>query len=180
MQSCRPADIVMNGANGILIGKEGEGKLLFDEVRWRMAYSACGIFLGIMKGCFSTAIEYCEQRYQGGRMIIEWSEIRMKLAGMASLISMAETCFCGLKNMFASGSRDAGSSAVAAADHIGVISADVTSEGIQLLGGNGYMKDYGQEKRMRDVKQAQCLMGSSYMRKKSIIDEIMEARQNKN
>ena len=83
-------------------------------------------------------------------------------------MSLAETCVHGLKSMFAGGSADAGPSAVAAAVHIGDIAADVTSEGIQLLGGNGYMKDYGQEKRMRDAKQAQSLLGSSPLRKKGL------------
>lgn len=174
LQSCRPVDIEMNGAAGILIGKEGEGKLLFEEVCRRMSYPVCGIFLGIMKGSFTAALDYCGQRYQGGRMIIEWEDVRMKLAGMNSLISMAETCQYGLRSMFSSGCTNAGVSAVSSAVHIGALSIDVTSEGMQLLGGNGYMKDYGQEKRMRDAKQAQCLLGSSPLRKKSLFETMIK------
>ncbi len=177
MQSCMPVDIDLNGARGILIGKEGEGKSLFEEVSRRMSYLVCGMLLGIIKGSFNMAMEYCEERYQGGRMIIDWSDMRMKLAGMGTLISMAETCVCGLKNMFASGIVEAGTYALAAAIHIGNISATVTSEGVQALGGNGYMKDYGQEKRMRDAKQAQSLLGSSPFRKKRIIDSIINERK---
>jgi alkylation response protein AidB-like acyl-CoA dehydrogenase len=142
-----------------------------------MSYPACGIFVGIMKGSFNTAIEYCGQRYQGGRMVIHWENMRMKLAGMGTIISMAETCVCGLKSMFAAGSANAGPSAVAAAIHIGNLSSAVTSDGIQLLGGNGYMKDYGQEKRMRDAKQAQSLFGSSPLRKKRFIDAVIKEEE---
>lgn len=177
MQSCRPVDVDLDGARGILIGKEGEGKLLFEEVCQRMSYATCGILLGIMKGSFNGALEYCGQRYQGGRMIIQWSDVRMKLAGMGSLIALAETCVYGLKSMFASGSTKAGPSAVSSAVHIGSISTSVTSEGIQLLGGNGYTKDYGQEKRMRDAKQAQCLLGSAPLRKKRFIDSLINETQ---
>jgi len=130
MQACRPVDLELNGARGTLIGKEGSGDLLFEEVCQRMSYPACGIFLGIMKGSFNTALEYCGQRYQGGRMIIQWDNMRMKLAGMASLIAVAETSVCGLKNMFAAGSANAGPSAIAAAIHIGNMAAAVTSDGI--------------------------------------------------
>jgi len=31
-----------------------------------------------------------------------------------------------------------------------------------LLGGYGYMHDYGQEKRMRDARQADALLGTSH------------------
>jgi alkylation response protein AidB-like acyl-CoA dehydrogenase len=176
MQSCMPVDTELSGARGILVGKEGEGKLLFEEVSRSMSYAVCGILLGIMKGSFNMALEYCSQRYQGGRMIIGWSDMRMKLAGMGTLITLAETCLCGLKSMFASGSVEAGTSALAAAVQIGNISSAVTSEGVQALGGNGYMKDYGQEKRMRDAKQAQSLLGSSLLRKKRVIDDIIREK----
>jgi alkylation response protein AidB-like acyl-CoA dehydrogenase len=177
MQSCRPVDIELNGARGVLIGKEGQGNDLFDMLCGQMSYPACGIYLGIMKASFTTALEYCEQRYQGGRMIVQWKEVSMKLAGMGTLIALAEACVCGLRSMFASKSVQAVPSAIAAAVHLGKIASDVTSEGIQLLGGNGYMKDYGQEKRMRDVKQAQSLLGSSLLRKARFIDKVIQARQ---
>lgn len=177
MQSCRPVDIELAGGRGIVIGNEGEGKLLFEEVCKRMSYAVCGILLGIMKGSFKAGLEYCEQRYQGGRMIIDWSDVRMKLAGMGSVIALAETCVYGLKSMYASGSAKAGPSAVSCAVQIGNMSTNVTSEGMQVLGGNGYMKDYGQEKRMRDAKQAQSLLGSSPLRKKRFIDDIIREKQ---
>ncbi len=177
MQSCRPVDIELDGAIGVLIGSRGEGMALHGEVCRRMSFPSCGIFLGIMKGSFDTALDYCGQRYQGGRMIVQWNDVRMKLAGMGSLVALAETCVLGLKQMFASGSREAGPSAVSSAVHMGNMAASVSSEGIQLLGGNGYMKDYGQEKRMRDAKQAQCLLGSSPLRKKRYIDAIIKENQ---
>jgi alkylation response protein AidB-like acyl-CoA dehydrogenase len=176
MQSCKPVDVELNGAKGVLIGSEGGGRALFEEMCGRMSYPACGIILGIMKGSFRTALEYCEQRYQGGRMIVHWGDVRMKLAGMGSLVDMAGACVAGLKGMFAAGVPDTGACAVSCAVQVGRFSTDATSEGMQLLGGNGYMKDYGQEKRMRDAKQAQCLLGSPLLRKKRFIDAMIEKR----
>jgi alkylation response protein AidB-like acyl-CoA dehydrogenase len=40
-----------------------------------------------------------------------------------------------------------------------------TADGVQLLGGNGYMKDYPEEKRMRDSKQIQNVLGMALVRK---------------
>ncbi len=33
------------------------------------------------------------------------------------------------------------------------LACELVNDGVQLLGGNGYMKDYGQEKRYRDARQ---------------------------
>jgi alkylation response protein AidB-like acyl-CoA dehydrogenase len=49
-----------------------------------------------------------------------------------------------------------------------------TVDGVQLLGGSGYMKDFGQEKRMRDAKQVQCLLGMAPVRKMDFIDQIIK------
>ncbi|MBP7584380.1 MAG: acyl-CoA/acyl-ACP dehydrogenase [Spirochaetes bacterium] len=177
MQSSMPVDMEFNGARAILIGEEGDGKALFDELCRRMSYPACGILLGIMRGSFGAALEYCAQRCQGGRMIIQWDDVRMKLAGMGTLLALAETSMQGLKAMFAAGEVQAGPSAVATAVQLGRIATEVTSEGIQVMGGNGYMKDYGQEKRMRDAKQAQALLGSSPLRKMEFIAPIIRETQ---
>ena len=176
MQSGMPADIEFDGAPASLIGGEGAAADMHDALCGRMSCPACGIFLGIMKGSFNAALEYCSQRYQGGRMIIGWEDVRMKLAGMGTRIALAGACLRGLKEMLSAGSAGAGNAAVAAAVHIGNMAADAASEGIQLLGGNGYMKDYGQEKRMRDAKQAQCLLGSSPLRKMAYIDAVIREK----
>jgi alkylation response protein AidB-like acyl-CoA dehydrogenase len=64
--------------------------------------------------------------------------------------------------------------ALAAVVHIGDLACTATTEGVQLLGGNGYMKDYGQEKRMRDARQARSLLGMSGLKKMRCIDTIIE------
>jgi len=61
----------------------------------------------------------------------------------------------------------------AVAIHIAEMACRATVDGVQLLGGNGYMKDYGQEKRMRDAGQAQCLLGMAPVRKMDLIDLII-------
>ena len=63
-------------------------------------------------------------------------------------------------------------SAFAAALHIHELACEVVTDGIQVLGGNGYMKDYGQEKRYRDARQVQALLGIAPLKKIGIIREI--------
>jgi len=49
------------------------------------------------------------------------------------------------------------------------LACDATNDGIQILGGYGYMKDYGQEKRYRDVRMVQALLGAVPFKKIDII-----------
>ena len=62
----------------------------------------------------------------------------------------------------------------AAALQVQEMACDVTIDGVQLLGGNGYMKDYGQEKRLRDAKQAQALLGLVPMEKIRFMKKLTE------
>lgn len=49
----------------------------------------------------------------------------------------------------------------------------LTTDGIQCFGGNGYMKDYVQDKRFLDAKHVQALLGFAPMRKLSMIKDML-------
>jgi alkylation response protein AidB-like acyl-CoA dehydrogenase len=139
-----------------------------------MSVPAAAISLGIMQGCFKEAIDYAGQRWQGGRNIVEWSGVRMKLAEIAIQIAVAKSCLSGICSAYDTASPNANHPAVAAAIHISELACGATVEGVQLLGGNGYMKDYGQEKRMRDARQAKSLLGMSGLKKMKYIERIIK------
>jgi alkylation response protein AidB-like acyl-CoA dehydrogenase len=49
----------------------------------------------------------------------------------------------------------------------------VTADGVQCLGGYGYMEEYGQEKRMRDAKQIEALFGAAPAKRLELMEEIL-------
>ena len=57
----------------------------------------------------------------------------------------------------------------AAALLIQEMACEVTTDGIQVLGGAGYMKDFGQEKRFRDAKHIQALLGIAPLKKITLL-----------
>jgi alkylation response protein AidB-like acyl-CoA dehydrogenase len=61
----------------------------------------------------------------------------------------------------------------AAALHVCPMACDVASTGIQVLGGNGYMHEYGQEKRFRDAQHIQMLLGMPNLRKLAYLDRVI-------
>jgi len=173
-QACQAVDAILKDVPGLLIGAEGAGNIYFQKMLSAMSVPAVALSLGIMQGCFNEALDYAGQRWQGGRNIVEWSGVRMKLAEIAIQIDVAKSCLSGICSAYNADSPDANHPAVAAAIHISGLACGATSEGVQLLGGNGYMKDYGQEKRMRDAWQARSLLGMSGLKKMKYIDRIIE------
>lgn len=172
-QCCRVVDVRLDNVPATLIGAEGDGDRQFRTMQARMAAGAVGLSLGLMEGALHTALDYARQRFQGGRYLIDWSALRMKLADMAIRVDVARTCLSGLLAAPAPSSRDDFCMATATMLHVSDLACSVTSDGIQLLGGNGYMKDYGQEKRLRDARQARTLFGTTGLTRLNHIDSLI-------
>jgi len=174
LQACQAVDTDFKDVPARLIGAEGRGEVYFRTMQSRMSIPAAAISLGILQGSFREALAYSRQRYQGGRNIVEWSAVRRKLAEMAIQIAVGRSCLSGISSVGDAASPDGEGSAVAAALHLSDMACRGTSEGVQLLGGNGYMKDYGQEKRMRDARQAGALLGMSGLKKMEYITRVIQ------
>jgi alkylation response protein AidB-like acyl-CoA dehydrogenase len=109
------------------------------------------------------------QREQGGRKIIDWSELQMLLADMALQIEVADMLINDACRASEAGIKGWQQKALAAAVHIQAAAAKVTTDGVQALGGVGYMKAFGQEKRMRDAKHIQASLGLTPLKKLNIL-----------
>ncbi len=174
LHACPAVDLNLSSARAVLVGEEGKGDLLFEGAVDRMSVAAAAMACGIIQGSFDDALHYCRERVQGGREIVNWSEVRMMLAEMAikgkvaeMLVERASAAVDGEERGWQLASRSA-------ALHTQRMAYEVTTDGVQLLGGNGYMKDYGQEKRFRDAEQLQALMGFAPLRRLKYIRRIVE------
>lgn len=174
LHACPAVDVTMHNVPVRLIGKAGDGDLYFKRMRESMSVCSSAISLGIMRGSFNDALKYTAERFQGGRMIIDWGQVRMMLANMSIEMKIAETCQNMAYIEIDSNVKGWEKTVEAAAIHIGELAVRATTDGVQLFGGNGYTKDYPQEKRMRDAKQAQCLLGMVLFRKIGYIGRIIE------
>jgi alkylation response protein AidB-like acyl-CoA dehydrogenase len=116
---------------------------------------------GICGGSLKKAVAYVKERRQGGRMLAEYSQVQMMIAGMASRYEKARVAAERLSE--SGGLRDAEDIALFISARDGV--ARAVQDGVQLLGGYGYMEDYGQERCMRDAKQAQMMLGRDDLRR---------------
>ena len=106
------------------------------------AAASCGLMDGVLK----KALKYAAERYQGGKMIIDHSHVRNILGRMRA---EAVTGWGAVSHHAAQGP-----------DHVAALGIKVSvtesavkvcTDAVQLLGGYGYMRDYGLEKAMRDA-----------------------------
>ncbi|MEZ4577965.1 MAG: acyl-CoA dehydrogenase family protein [Desulfobacterales bacterium] len=147
LHACPAVDVSFKTRN--YVGKAGEGNCIFDKMTARLSVASTAMALGMMKGSFKEALGYAQKRSQRGREIFNWSEVRMMLANMAIDMKNAE-----LTVSRAAGLDEAGwdNVSIAAAVKIQEMACNLTTDSIQVMGGAGYMKDFGQEKRFRDAK----------------------------
>jgi alkylation response protein AidB-like acyl-CoA dehydrogenase len=115
---------------------------------------AVAIAAGLVGASLRTALDYAKERYQGGKQIIDHDEVRLLLAGMSE-----DHAHCRLAADRLRAGELSEAESLALFTRAKQRAARATADGVQLLGGNGYMEDYDQERCMRDARQAECLLG---------------------
>ena len=165
LHCCPAVDTEFQKAEAVPVGGAGQGAALFSQAAARLHPAAAAMSLGIMKGAFDEARAYADQREQGGRKIREWSEMQMMLADMAINIKIADMVVAEAIRAVEGQEKGWEQKALAAAIHVQQAAVQVTTDGVQALGGVGYMQDFGQEKRFRDAKHIQACFGLTPMKK---------------
>ncbi|HLS11451.1 MAG TPA: acyl-CoA dehydrogenase [Flavobacteriaceae bacterium] len=120
--------------------------------------------LGIASGAYELARDYSKIREAFGTPICNHQAIAFKLADM--LVSIEASRHLIMKSAW---EKDQGlsydmSSAMAKL-YASQTAVDVTSEAVQIHGGNGYVKEYHVERLMRDAKITQIYEGTSEIQK---------------
>ena len=147
-----------------LVGKEGDGfKIAMKTLDGgRIGVAAQG--LGIAEGAFEIARKYLMTREQFGKPLYKNQYLAFKMAELAVEIEQAKYMLykaaCDKQNgePYSLSAAKAKLVCTNAAMH-------VTVEAIQMLGGNGYMREYQLERMMRDAKITQIYEGTNEIQK---------------
>jgi len=138
---------------------QGDQALAISDRIWRELYlGLAAVMVGNAAAAAAYAWEYAGERVQTGRLIIEHQEVRRMLEHMNTLVEAAWAMVTT-----AAAATDAGMAldrSRRAYAFSGSAGEQVCLDAIQCLGGYGYMEDYGLERRLRDAKSIQCLLGS--------------------
>jgi alkylation response protein AidB-like acyl-CoA dehydrogenase len=131
-------------------GRAG-GRDVFHAERTAMA----PMCVGIIQRCLEIAIDYARQRETWGKKIAEYQLVQEKLARMFMHLQNAEALM--FKQLWLTRNKQDMTSAEASATKLYCARAatECALEAIQILGGNGYMREYRVEMLMRDAKLLQ-------------------------
>jgi acyl-CoA dehydrogenase len=134
-----------------LLGEENAGFYLimanFTWERLLMSLSA----VGAMQRLFGVTLDYAKRRQAFGRPIGRFQAIRHKLAEMATTIEVARALtYSGLRRFVAG--ADAIHEVTKAKLLTQRAAVDLADECLQIHGGYGYMREYGIERAVRDLR----------------------------
>lgn len=150
--------------NANMIAEPGKGFALAMKTLdgGRIGVGAQG--LGIAEGAFEIARKYVMERQQFGKPLAKQQDIQFKLTELAIEIEQAK--YMVYKAAIEKGEGLPYSISAAKAKYCGTNAAmHVTTEAVQLLGGNGYMKEFHVERMMRDAKITQIYEGTNEIQK---------------
>jgi alkylation response protein AidB-like acyl-CoA dehydrogenase len=156
-----------------VLGREGDGfkiaMMTFD--RSRPGVAAQGV--GIGQGAIDLALDYALRRHAFGRPILDHQGIQFKLAGMEAEVAAARA----LTFQAATFVDDGDPRMTKISSMAKLIATDAamraTTEAVQVLGGNGYLRDYPAERMMRDAKVLQIYEGSNEIQRLVIARQML-------
>ena len=117
--------------------------------------------LGIARAAYEYALEYGCQREQFGRKIADFQAIAFKLADMKSRIDASRMLVWRAGWMQRNNQPFTAAEGSMAKLYASETAVYVTDEAIQILGGNGYTRDYPVERMHRDAKIFTIFEGTS-------------------
>src|ERR671919_691189 len=117
--------------------------------------------IGIARAAYEYALEYAKDRKQFGRAIVENQAIAFTLADMKMEIDAARLLVWRASWMARSGQRFTAAEGSMSKLKAGEVAVWVTERAIQILGGNGYTREYPVERMHRDAKIYTIFEGTS-------------------
>jgi len=130
--------------------------------------------VGLARGALEDALTYCQQRVQFGEPIGNQQVIRHMLADMSAEVAAARQLY-----QHAAWLVDAGQPANTETSQAKLFASEmaerVTSQALQIFGGNGYTTQFAAERYWRDARLTRIFEGTSEIQRRIIADSLLAA-----
>jgi acyl-CoA dehydrogenase len=130
--------------------------------------------LGIGRAAYEYALDYAKERVQFGRPIIKNQGVSFMLADMAMAVDSARLMIWRAAWMAGANAPYLQAEGSMAKCFASDMAMKVTVDGLQVLGGQGYMRDHPMEKWVRDAKIFQIFEGTNQIQR-LVIGRALEA-----
>jgi alkylation response protein AidB-like acyl-CoA dehydrogenase len=148
------------------------GKDVFHSERTGMA----PMCVGIIDRCLEIATAYALERVTWGKAIAEYQLVQEKLARMFMHLQNCENLMFKQLALEAEGKSMTAAEASATKLYCARAATECALEAIQVLGGNGYMREYRVEMLMRDAKLLQIGGGTDEIQILNIARHLLTER----
>ncbi|TWG93900.1 hypothetical protein L615_000600000130 [Nocardioides sp. J9] len=155
-----------------LVGEEGAGMRVALSALDAGRLGIAAVATGIAQGALAYAVEYAKEREQFGKKIGEFQGLQFLLADMAAEVERARASYLHAARLKDAGrpfSRQASIAKLTATD----AAMRVTTDAVQVLGGNGYTREYPVERMMRDAKVTQIFEGTNQIQRMVIGRDLL-------
>jgi alkylation response protein AidB-like acyl-CoA dehydrogenase len=169
LDDCRiPGDCLLGGRErleerlarareGLKSGRTQPSMATFERTRPAVGAQA----VGVARAAYDYALDYAKQRVQFGRPIIENQAIAFLLADMKTSIDAARLLVWRAAWMARNGQQFTAAEGSMSKLVAGETAVRVTEKAMQILGGNGYTREYPVERMARDAKIYTIFEGTS-------------------
>lgn len=127
------------------------GTPVAEQALLRLKLINAGIALGLAKAALDYATEYAKDRTAFGRPIGAFQAISFKIADRAMDLETARLMVWKAAWALDHAPSDAGRSVMKACAHAVIAAVAAADDGVQILGGHGYMQDHPEEMWYRDA-----------------------------
>ncbi len=156
------------------LGDEGMGFLIAMKTFDRTRTGVAALSVGAARTAYQTSRDWAAKRIQFGKPIAANQAIGFMLADMATDVELARLITWRAAWAYDSGQKNASlysaMSKLVASD----IAMRVATDAVQVMGGDGYSREFGVEKIMRDVKLCQIYEGTNQVQRIVISKAIMK------
>lgn len=156
-----------------MLGRKNRGfKIILETLdHSRAGVGAFGV--GIGQRCVEEAARYAKQRKQFGVSVSTFQSVQNMLADMEIQVQASRQAY-----LHAAELMDAGLPFTMEAAIAKTIGTDTgmkcAVDGVQIMGGYGYMKDYPMEKLMRDAKILQIYEGTNQIQRTVVAGQLLK------
>jgi alkylation response protein AidB-like acyl-CoA dehydrogenase len=155
-----------------ILGEVGKGYKTAIETLNEGRIGIGAQMIGLARGALEHAIKYTKERKQFGKAIADFQGVQFQIARAAMEIEAAKLTVYNAARL-----RDAGRPFLTEAAICKIFSSEVaervSSLAVNLLGGNGFVKEYPVEKLFRDAKIGQIYEGTSNLQLQTIAKQIL-------
>jgi alkylation response protein AidB-like acyl-CoA dehydrogenase len=157
------------------LGQEGEGFrfAMMGLDGGRINIAACS--LGGARACLEAAKAYVQERRAFGKTLSEFQALQFKLADMATELEAARLMVHRAAVALDNRAPDATMRCAMAKRFATDACFHIVDEALQLHGGYGYIREYGMERYLRDLRVHRILEGTNEIMRVIIARKLLEA-----